>query len=279
VQGRKPEAEPAKEEADDSEKKSNHRDKTKPPIYKRPRFILIGSAVLVVLVVAGILYWLHARRYVATDDAYIDGHVAQIGPQVSGSVLALHVDDNQFVHKGDLLVELDHINYQVAVQQSQAQLASAQARLNQAQAQIEVAQGAAVQTEAEVNAAQVALDNSTRDLQRYEAVDERALSWQQLDNAITSKKNAQAQLEQTKARKVYAEANVSTAEAQVKADRADVRTAEANLKRAEVDLGYCAGPLQSISGYLPGGSLQSAWRRMGRRDLNQFDIRETRARL
>ena len=211
----------------------------KPPVLKRPAIIVTVAAVLLTVIILGFIYWLHARHFVSTDDAYIDGHVVQIAPQVPGPVIALHIDDNQLVRKGHLLVELDPTNYEVALEQAQAQWTAAQGRLAQAQTQEDSAKAGVVQASAEIDAAQVALDNASRDLQRYETVDERARSRQQLDNAIAAQKNAQAQLSQTKARKVSAEAGVNTAAASIKAAEGDVRTAQANVERTQVDLGYC----------------------------------------
>src|SRR5215471_14243045 len=64
------------------------------PVYKRPVFIVIVSFALLLALVASLLYWRHSRQFVSTDDAYIDGHVAQVAPQVAGQVAALHVEDN-----------------------------------------------------------------------------------------------------------------------------------------------------------------------------------------
>jgi membrane fusion protein (multidrug efflux system) len=165
--------------------------------------------------------------------------VVQIAPQVPAPVIALHINDNQLVRQGDLMIELDPTDYEVALEQAQAQLAASQGRLAQAQAQEESAKASVDQAAAEVDAAQVSLDNANKDLQRYESVDERARSRQQLDNAITTQKNAQAQLDQARARKVSADASVSTAIASIKAAQGDVRTSEANVRRAQVNLGYC----------------------------------------
>ena len=135
----------------DEDDKSN--DPETPPPYKRPAVLISIGVVGLIAVVAGVIYWLHARHFVSTDDAYIDGHVTQTAAQVSAPVLALHIDDNQFVHKGDLLVELDPTDYQVALEQAEAQAASARGRLAQAQAQIESAKAAVTQASAEVQAA------------------------------------------------------------------------------------------------------------------------------
>ncbi|MDB6066324.1 MAG: Secretion protein HlyD family protein [Pedosphaera sp.] len=224
---------------DDIKNIQDKRGPDEPPVYKRPAFRISVFAVLLILILGAILYWLHARNYTSTDDAYVDGHIVQIAPQVPALVAALHIDDNQLVHQGDLLIELDPTDYRVALEQAQAQLKSSQGRLAQAQAQIDSAKAAVVQAVAQVDAAQVLLENTNRDLQRYETVDPRARSRQQLDNVLAATKSAQAQLEQANAAKVSAEANVNTSAAAIKAAAGDVQAAEANLKRAEINLGYC----------------------------------------
>ncbi|HZV35693.1 MAG TPA: HlyD family secretion protein [Verrucomicrobiae bacterium] len=225
------------QEKDGGQKKNGGQKKA--PVHRRPVVLIIIGAVLLVLIIGAILYWLHSRDFVSTDDAYLDADIVQVAPQVAALVRTRHVDDNQFVHKGDLLIELDPTSYQVALQQAQAQLISSQGRLAQVQAQIGAAKASVVQASAQIDAAQVALDNTTRDLERYQSVDVRARSRQQLDNAIAAQKNAQAQLEQAQAQKTSAEANVGTSAAAIKAAEGDVKTAEAAVKRAEVNLGYC----------------------------------------
>jgi membrane fusion protein (multidrug efflux system) len=234
---------PPKKPADDESTNQSESEKEKkpdsPPIYKRPRVIIPLSVILLIIVIGGIAYWLHARHYVSTDDAYIDGHVTRISPQIPALVLKLHITDNQFVQQGDLLIELDPTDYQVALEQAKAQTLAAQGRLAQAQAAIEAAKAAVNQANAEIQSAQATLDNTTADLKRYQEIDERARSRQQLDNATAAQKNAQAQFDEAKARKISADANVTTSEAAVKAAEGEFRTAQANMKRAEVNLSYC----------------------------------------
>src|ERR1051325_4250401 len=98
--------------SDDDNRESGHREKSereqpsKPPVYKRPAVIIGGAILLFAIVAAGLLWWLHARQYVSTDDAYIDGHVTQVSPQIAALVVKLHITDNQFVQQGDLVIEL-----------------------------------------------------------------------------------------------------------------------------------------------------------------------------
>src|SRR5205807_4251480 len=74
----------------------------KRPLYKRPAFLVIAAIVLIVAAIFVIRYWLYARSHESTDDAFIDGHIIEISPKVSGYVARVYVKGNQDVHKGDL---------------------------------------------------------------------------------------------------------------------------------------------------------------------------------
>ena len=96
---------------------------------------LIGGVVLVVLLALGAVWLYEALGTVSTDDAYVNGHVTFVAPRVSGQVARVLVDDNNRVHRGDLLVQLDKEPLQVQVSIAQTALAAAQADLAYAQAQ------------------------------------------------------------------------------------------------------------------------------------------------
>jgi membrane fusion protein (multidrug efflux system) len=227
-----------KDQSKDREKDQEQKPPKK-PLYKRRGFIITALIVGIVLIVGLIVIWLMIRQYVSTDDAYIDGHVTQVSPRASAQVLILHVRDNELVHAGDLLVDLDPTDYQVALAQASAQVASAAGRLSQAQAQVGTAQAEVAQAIAAVEAAQVQLDNAMRDVRRYQDVDARARSREQLDNAETAQKNAQAQLKEAQAKKASADANVISTQSAIAAAKGELETAQANQSRAEVNLSYC----------------------------------------
>ncbi|MCW7537631.1 HlyD family efflux transporter periplasmic adaptor subunit [Aquabacterium sp. A7-Y] len=86
---------------------------------------VIAAAVL--LVGGGSLAWnlLFAGRVESTDNAYVQGHVVQITPQVGGTVLAIEADDTDYVKAGQVLVRLDPADARVALEQAEAQLAQA----------------------------------------------------------------------------------------------------------------------------------------------------------
>jgi membrane fusion protein (multidrug efflux system) len=93
-------------------------------ISPRQRWLIILAAVVVLGTLIWALYWFFdARFYESTDDAYVGGNVVSITSRESGTVLALHTDNTQMVHRGQLLVELDPTTAQVNLQAAEADLA------------------------------------------------------------------------------------------------------------------------------------------------------------
>ncbi|MDB5328713.1 MAG: secretion protein HlyD family protein [Phycisphaerales bacterium] len=207
------------------------------PVYKRPIF-WIAMVVLVVGIIAGVIYWLHARDYVSTDDAFIESHAVQISPQITARVLRVYVDDNTLVKEGDPLIELDPIDYQVALDQAKGSEAASQGKLEQTKAQVTSSRAALDEAKANLDAANVAFENADRDLKRFEALEERARSKQQFDNAVTAQKNAAANVAQAKAKVASAESQIAVAVANVTGAQGEYDTSIANRRRAEVNLGY-----------------------------------------
>jgi membrane fusion protein (multidrug efflux system) len=90
---------------------------------RRMLMSLIVLVVIIAAVVYGFYYFLIARFHESTDDAYVNGNVVQITPQVVGTVISVNADDTQTVHMGDPLVVLDPADSKVALDQAEANLA------------------------------------------------------------------------------------------------------------------------------------------------------------
>lgn len=142
------------------------------------RFIL-AAVTLITGIAGGAYYFRNIEPYESTDDAYIDGHVISISPQVAALVAAIHIDDNQYVHKGDLLVELDPTDYEVALNQARGAEASAKGKLEQSRAGVDTAESAVVQARAAVESSQATLENANHALKRYEGLSTQARSQQE----------------------------------------------------------------------------------------------------
>jgi len=134
--------------------------------------VMIASGVLLFFLVAlaGTLWWLHARHYESTDDAFVDTHLVHLAPQIMGQVIAVTVDDNQLVQVGHPLVVIDSADTQSRVAQARAQRAQALAQLANAQAQLLVNEASDRQSQADATAAQAQASIAALDLARYESL-------------------------------------------------------------------------------------------------------------
>ena len=102
------------------------------------KFAVIGVVLLIVL---GAAFFFWRSTFVEdTDDAQVDGNLYQISSRIAGQVVKVTVDDNQTVQAGQLLAEIDPTDYQVALDQAQANLASAQAEYAQATVNVPITQ-------------------------------------------------------------------------------------------------------------------------------------------
>ncbi len=144
------------------------------PIAPRRRVnpYLIG-AILLVLLGAGIAWYLHARGFEDTDDAQVDGHLNPIAARIDGTIKAVHVDDNQRVEGGTPLVELDPSDDRIALEQTQAQHDQAMAQLGATHPNLPMTlisnRGDLTSHQAEVAGAEAALFASRNDLESAKA--------------------------------------------------------------------------------------------------------------
>src|SRR6266403_6122331 len=93
---------------------------------RKSRKVLVISAIVVIVAVGSLFLWRYFSSYESTDDAQADVHLYPVSARVSGYVIRVNVNDNQWVEKGTVLVEIDPTDYQVAIAQAQANLANAE---------------------------------------------------------------------------------------------------------------------------------------------------------
>ncbi len=213
------------------------------PQQPRLRRLLLAAVIVVPIAAAG-FWWYTAGREV-TDDAQIDAHITPIAARVGGTVLAVHVDDNQLVQASAVLVEIDPKDYEVALRRAQAdladaeaaleaaragvpitttstsgQLSSAAANVERAQAGVSAASGDADAARARLNAAQARLREATamevrlaRDLDRMkQLITKDEISQQQFDAAVAAADAAKASVDSARAIVAEAEKAVQIAE-------------------------------------------------------------------
>jgi membrane fusion protein (multidrug efflux system) len=211
----------------------------KPGRLKRVLGLIAGGIVLVALIAGGTLYWLNARHFETTDDAFVDAYTTQVAPRVAGQVTKLLFADNQHVSAGQTLLLIDPSDYQARLDQASAQQASAEASLQQARAQVFVQQSNVDQAAANVRVGESDLLQTKQDYDRFQAINPGAVTRQQIDAATASFHSAQAKLDASRQTVGGAQAQVRAAEAQVLAAQASLKQAEANTRAAELQISYC----------------------------------------
>ena len=179
------------------------------PTKKRRLPIFIVGGVLLIAAISGVIYWLYARQFESTDDAFIEGKIVQVSPKVSAYVAKVYVKENQQVHKGDLLVELDSKDYEAKLEQAKAQLQAAQAQRGQAQSNVNLTRKT---TNASQNQARSNIETAQSNVEQTRlAADSKQSLIRQAQSAF---KTAQANLAQTKTQVPQAEANLRLAQAE-----------------------------------------------------------------
>jgi len=161
---------------------------------KRNSKLLLLTLALIIVAAAVILYWfLYARFYEETDDAYVSGNVVQISAQVGGTVTGIKADDTQFVKAGQQLVTLDAADSRIALAQAEAALAQAVRQTHELFLNNDT-------LEANVSAAVVNLERARNDLQRRQAgIGSGAVSQEDLSHAQDAVKNANTALDLARA--------------------------------------------------------------------------------
>jgi membrane fusion protein (multidrug efflux system) len=218
---------------------------------KRRRNLIIMAAV-VVLVLAGVWLWRYLSSYESTDDAQADVHLYPVSARISGYVVRVNVDDNQWVEKGTVLVEIDPTDYEIALAQAQATLANAEAtaqslnitvpitsvntssQLQFTASGIQDANAAVAATEKQLNAAHAQVEaaeaidvKAQDDLRRYQQlVEKREVSQQIYDQALATAKSSTATVAGTRASELAAQQAVQQAQSRLAQATANHQYAE-----------------------------------------------------
>jgi membrane fusion protein (multidrug efflux system) len=169
---------------------------TAPRNGKRQRMLLIAAAVFVLAALGYGAYWAkYLRNFELTDDAYVQGNLVQITPQVAGTVVAVNADDTDFVKAGQTLVTLDHADAKVALEQAQAALAQTVREVRSLYVTNTTWAANIAQREADVTRANADLARAQDDLARRQSLaDSGAVSGEEMNHAQTGVSNARAAL-------------------------------------------------------------------------------------
>ncbi len=212
---------------------------------RRPPVIVIGLAVVGLLLVGGIYYWLSTRNLESTDDAYTDGRAISIAPQVAGAVISLDVTDNQFVKRGQPLIHIDPRQYNIDREQAEGALETAKQQYVGQQFGLEIARknfpAQLEQAQAQLANAQANLAKAQADYDRQKSLPKLATTQQDVDASTSAFKQAQAQVMLAEAQVMQnspVTQRIGETDAQVGQLKGQVEQAQARLDQANLNLSW-----------------------------------------
>ena len=210
------------------------------PASKRRVLAIAAVLALAALGVGGRMVW-RSHYFVETDDAYLAGHLHPISSRIPGVISKVLVEDNQFVHAGDVLAELDPADQRVRVEQIEAQIAQVQQQIAQADAQTAQARASASGAAAQVLQAQATLLRTEQDASRLSELytkQMKAISKAELDAAVAARSSAAADLAARKDAATAAQAQIGASQAAREVLKAQVKVLQTQAKDAQLQLGY-----------------------------------------
>jgi membrane fusion protein (multidrug efflux system) len=208
------------------------------PGRMRRRLLLVAGVAAIggALVVGN--WWLAEGRFLeSTDNAYVQGDIAVLGPRIEGDVIAIPVADNQPVRAGDPLILLDPADSRARLDQARGQLAEARASVTTARSQIGQNQTAIDQADAMIAEARAEQTRAVAEAGRSGALT--SAGWTSRaanDTAVADRRKADAAMAAAMAQRAGAEAALAVARAQLGSAEAHVLTAAAALRLAENNL-------------------------------------------
>ncbi len=222
---------------------------------KRRRLLLIALAVFAAAGLAYAAYWAkYLRNFEHTDDAYVQGNLVPITPQVAGTVVSVNADDTDFVKAGQTLVTLDRADAEVALAQAQAALAQTVREVRTLYVGNTTWTANIAQREAEVSRARAELSRTEDDLKRRQSLQESgAVSGEEMNHARSGVTNAQAAVAAAEAAVIAAKQQLATGESLTEGTSVEKHpTVErAAAKVREAYLAYARAELPApVSGYV-----------------------------
>ncbi len=225
-----------------------------------PGFRIAVVIAVIVLLVVGFFIYRYVTSYESTDDAQVDGHLNSISARISGHVIKLNVQDNQYVQAGTVLVEIDPADYQLAYERAKAdfedaqasavaagisvpitsvnttsQVSATQADVDSARAGIQVAKQQLEAAKAQLQQAEANNVKAQNDLVRYkQLIDKQEISQQQYDQATAAADASAAAVAAARASAAAAQQQVIQAQGRLAQAEANWRYANTAPKQMQI---------------------------------------------
>jgi len=221
---------------------------TTPATEPKKKKSLVFPIILAVVLIGGGIYgyntYTYGQAHEETDDAQIASNLSPVISKISGYVTEVKVKDNQFVKKGDTLIVLDSRDQKLALEQSEAALATAKSNISNAQASttatsknIGSSQAAVTTANAQIEAARVNVWKTSQDLKRYaNLVKDHSITEQQYEQALAAKQTADKQLQVLIDQRNQIAQQTNIASSQTAASSQQISVAGSVAKQREVDV-------------------------------------------
>jgi membrane fusion protein (multidrug efflux system) len=208
-------------------------------LRRHPIAIPVGALVFILTIVAGYLYWDYAAHFESTDDAFIAARQFAVAPKVGGYITAVPVTDNQHVAAGDVIARIDERDYRIALEQAEAQVASAQASIENIDAQVAVQRAQINANQAQVEQAQANLVFARQQATRYQTLAQKGSGTVETAQQFASQLHQQeAALKTTQAALAVAQRQIEALDAQRLSAVASLAQAQAQRDQAQLNLSY-----------------------------------------
>jgi membrane fusion protein (multidrug efflux system) len=208
------------------------------PQFTRKRLLLLATAVFLLIAVSYVVWWqLVAAHYESTDDAYVQGNLVQITPQLAGTVIAIEADDTALVTAGTPLIQLNPADADIALKQATAAFAQTVRQVHTLFVQNDVLNAEIAVRQADLKRAQADLNQARSDLSRRQGLAKSGgVSGEDILHAQTALKTAESAFAQAQALLKVAEAKLQTGLAithgTIESNHPNVLKAEAELRNA-----------------------------------------------
>jgi membrane fusion protein, multidrug efflux system len=211
-----------------------------------PIMIIIGALTLY-------FYRGYKATHLSTDDAFVDGRIHLIASRVPGTVKVIHVKDNQFVKKNDLLLEIDPSDYEVRVKEAQAGLETERAKLSEIRDKVDTVRKQLSEAIASLEAARATLELQEANLRQAE------IDFKRVDSLLKKEVMTREQFDKAKTNYDVGVAQVKAAKERMKQLEASLETQKAVIKQTETSLVPQQAQIQQKDAILKGAELNKSY--------------------
>jgi len=211
------------------------------PKSGKRKFVAMGIIGLLALAAASyaVHYVLVGRFYISTDDAYVRANNTMLGARVAGHITAVVPSDNSAVKKGDVIFRIDDGDYRIAVDSARSKIATQQATIDRIGRQVTALESAVEQSRAQLVSAEAALKRAGLDFERQQQLSSKGFaSRAAFEVSEASRDQGAAAVRSAQAAFDAARDNVEVTRAQQNEARAQLKELQAALAKAERDLDF-----------------------------------------